>query len=115
MWLCMSPCRDENVVSLRRVFCFSWVVLLVGGCVDAVVSVEVCVRYWLVDVVCVVCMWAFVCVGVVVAHEACLAQSVERKTLNLVVVGSSPTVGNLFARQHTTPPSRFLGYTARSH
>ena len=26
--------------------------------------------------------------------RACLAQSVERKTLNLVVVGSSPTVGN---------------------
>ena len=25
--------------------------------------------------------------------RACLAQSVERKTLNLVVVGSSPTVG----------------------
>ncbi len=29
-------------------------------------------------------------------HEAVLAQSVERKTLNLVVVGSSPTVGYLF-------------------
>ena len=27
--------------------------------------------------------------------EAVLAQSVERKTLNLVVVGSSPTVGYL--------------------
>uniref|UniRef100_A0AAV1U2G7 Uncharacterized protein n=1 Tax=Peronospora matthiolae TaxID=2874970 RepID=A0AAV1U2G7_9STRA len=26
--------------------------------------------------------------------EACLAQLVERKTLNLVVVGSSPTVGD---------------------
>ena len=28
--------------------------------------------------------------------RACLAQSVERKTLNLVVVGSSPTVGTYF-------------------
>ena len=28
--------------------------------------------------------------------EADLAQSVERKTLNLVVVGSSPTVGGFF-------------------
>ena len=28
--------------------------------------------------------------------EARLAQSVERKTLNLVVVGSSPTVGDCF-------------------
>ena len=28
-------------------------------------------------------------------REAVLAQSVERKTLNLVVVGSSPTVGYL--------------------
>ena len=30
-------------------------------------------------------------------RQACLAQSAERKTLNLVVVGSSPTVGVLFA------------------
>ena len=29
-------------------------------------------------------------------YEARLAQSVERKTLNLVVVGSSPTVGDRF-------------------
>ena len=29
--------------------------------------------------------------------EARLAQSVERKTLNLVVVGSSPTVGDCFS------------------
>ena len=29
-------------------------------------------------------------------HPARLAQSVERKTLNLVVVGSSPTVGIFF-------------------
>ena len=29
--------------------------------------------------------------------EASLAQSVERKALNLVVVGSSPTVGKSFA------------------
>ena len=28
--------------------------------------------------------------------RACLAQSVERKTLNLVVVGSSPTVGTFW-------------------
>ena len=28
-------------------------------------------------------------------YLACLAQSVERKTLNLVVVGSSPTVGTI--------------------
>ena len=31
--------------------------------------------------------------------QARLAQSVERKALNLVVVGSSPTVGVLSARQ----------------
>ena len=30
---------------------------------------------------------------------ACLAQSVERKTFNLVVVGSTPTAGILFAPQ----------------
>ena len=30
------------------------------------------------------------------ASEARLAQSVERKALNLVVVGSSPTVGAVF-------------------
>ena len=29
-------------------------------------------------------------------HKARLAQSVERQTLNLVVVGSSPTVGDHF-------------------
>jgi hypothetical protein len=26
-------------------------------------------------------------------HKACLAQSVEHKTFNLMIVGSSPTVG----------------------
>ena len=35
--------------------------------------------------------------------RACLAQSVERKTLNLVVVGSSPTVGDCFVL--CAPPS----------
>ena len=38
-----------------------------------------------------VCLWLFV------VCSACLAQLVERKTLNLVVVGSSPTVGTAFA------------------
>ena len=39
----------------------------------------------------------FVCVCVCcVQCSACLAQLVERKTLNLVVVGSSPTVGTAF-------------------
>ena len=33
----------------------------------------------------------------VVAARSRLAQLVERKTLNLVVVGSSPTVGDFFA------------------
>jgi hypothetical protein len=37
-----------------------------------------------------VCLWLFV------VCSACLAQLVERKTLNLVVVGSSPTVGTAF-------------------
>lgn len=48
------------------------------------------------------CMWLTVC-GV--GAQARLAQSVERTTLNRVVVGSSPTVGvcfSLFVRQH--PP-----------
>ncbi|CAI5713765.1 unnamed protein product [Peronospora destructor] len=38
----------------------------------------------------------FVCFVDVHGQEARLAQSVERKTLNLVVVGSSPTVGDRF-------------------
>ena len=47
-----------------------------------------------------VCVWSecwqfFVCFADVCVKEARLAQSVERKTLNLVVVGSSPTVGVL--------------------
>ena len=50
-------------------------------------------------------MWFVCCVlyrlfvmhfGVWCVREARLAQSVERKTLNLVVVGSSPTVGDRF-------------------
>ena len=38
--------------------------------------------------------------GCMVMHEstARLAQSAERKALNLVVVGSSPTVGDLLAK-----------------
>ena len=48
-----------------------------------------------------VCVWSecwqfFVCFADVCVKEARLAQSVERKTLNLVVVGSSPTVGDCF-------------------
>ena len=43
--------------------------------------------------------------------EARLAQSVERKALNLVVVGSSPTVGASFSLVATLfacgPPNRF--------
>ena len=35
-----------------------------------------------------------------------LAQLVERKALNLVVVGSSPTVGEYFARSKTLHTSR---------
>ena len=38
--------------------------------------------------------FVFVGRGGCVVKEARLAQSVERKTLNLVVVGSSPTVGD---------------------
>ncbi|CAI5707223.1 unnamed protein product [Peronospora effusa] len=38
----------------------------------------------------------FVCFLDEYGKEARLAQSVERKTLNLVVVGSSPTVGVCF-------------------
>ena len=38
----------------------------------------------------------FVCAGRVGRAQARLAQSVERKALNLVVVGSSPTVGDHF-------------------
>ena len=34
-------------------------------------------------------------------HQAALAQSVERKALNLVVAGSSPAGGNLFIRLTT--------------
>ena len=41
-------------------------------------------------------LFDFVCFGFVCEYEARLAQSVERKTLNLVVVGSSPTVGDCF-------------------
>ena len=32
-----------------------------------------------------------------IVNSAGLAQSVERKTLNLVVVGSSPTAGDFFS------------------
>ena len=45
----------------------------------------------------VVCKSAFVCLWWAWDLHACLAQSVERKTLNLVVVGSSPTVGIAFS------------------
>ena len=51
--------------------------------------VVVCPRIVCVVFVCV-CLWLFV------VCSACLAQLVERKTLNLVVVGSSPTVGTAF-------------------
>ncbi len=39
-----------------------------------------------------------ICLQFLLLAEARLAQSVERKALNLVVVGSSPTVG--VVRQH---------------
>ena len=41
-------------------------------------------------------------------HHARLAQSVERKTLNLVVVGSSPTVG-VFAGSHKERLDQYQG------
>ena len=44
---------------------------------------------------CGVVLVDLVCFVDVHGKEARLAQSVERKTLNLVVVGSSPTVGVL--------------------
>ena len=51
-----------------------------------------------VSVVCLcVCVFVCVCLWLFVVCSACLAQLVERKTLNLVVVGSSPTVGTAFA------------------
>ena len=37
-------------------------------------------------------------------HQARLAQSVERTTLNRVVVGSSPTVGDLFSSTTLSAP-----------
>ena len=43
-----------------------------------------------------VSLFDFVCFVGKSEYEARLAQSVERKTLNLVVVGSSPTVGDCF-------------------
>ena len=45
--------------------------------------------------------------------HACLAQSVERKTLNLVVVGSSPTVGIRFASLPLVQSFYMLLYTNR--
>ena len=39
----------------------------------------------------------------VFCYYARLAQSVEREALNLMVVGSSPTVGVIFAKQPTHP------------
>ncbi len=40
--------------------------------------------------------------GLRIVAMARLAQSVERKALNLVVVGSSPTVGDLATSMHVT-------------
>ena len=61
-----------------------------------------CVCWFVFDVsVLVVVIDVFVAKGRCL--RACLAQSVERKTLNLVVVGSSPTVGDCFVL--CAPPS----------
>lgn len=46
---------------------------------------------------CAIVLECVVCMDWVCHQEARLAQSVERKALNLVVVGSSPTVGASFA------------------
>ena len=43
--------------------------------------------------------------------SACLAQSVERQALNLVVVGSSPTVGVFAQVQIGNPNTQFSIYT----
>ena len=64
---------------------------------DSVSRGDVMVWLWYVCCVWLCAKSAFVCLWWAWDLHACLAQSVERKTLNLVVVGSSPTVGIAFS------------------